>query len=139
MNDIVLDLPAPISVNTIRRFDFSASKKLSEWKKHADQYVLAAKRHPENPVRLERIARFEIEIVLHEDHVKIDADNSAKHLIDYLRMIEVIENDAPKNLRKLTVMWGHAPAGCRVTVKPLPTSVNDVLEATASRLEATQA
>jgi hypothetical protein len=38
-------------------------------------------------------------------------------LIDYLRRIEVIQNDSPKYFRKLTVEWGTAPEGCRVTVK----------------------
>jgi hypothetical protein len=28
-------------------------------------------------------------------------------------------NDSPKNLRKLTVEWGFAPAGMQITVTPL--------------------
>src|SRR5262245_5256180 len=81
--DVVLDLPAPISVNTIRRFDWAASRKLSKWRKEADALVLAAKCRSQNPVRFNKIKRFEIWITLSESLVDIDADNAPKHLIDY--------------------------------------------------------
>jgi len=49
----------------------------------------------------------------------MDLDNCCKVLIDYLRRIELIANDAPKNMRRLVVEWGEAPEGVRVEVTPL--------------------
>jgi len=117
--EIVLDLPAPPSVNKLRRIDWWQHKLADKWKKGADGYVLAAKCRAENPVRLMKISRFELFITMSETHTKVDLDNSLKCLIDYLRHIELIENDAPKNMRGLHVVWGHAPHGCRVTVRPV--------------------
>jgi Holliday junction resolvase RusA-like endonuclease len=56
--------------------------------------------------------------VLSEHHTKIDLDNGLKALIDYLRRIELIEDDSHKHMRRLVVEWGIAPMGCRVTVRP---------------------
>lgn len=118
--DIVLDLPPPISVNKMRKIDWTASKRLQAWKRSADNYVLAAKCRSDNPLKLVKIPRFELWITLSEAIVEIDADNSLKHLIDYLRRIELIENDAKKNMRGVHVVFGVAPIGCRVTVRPCP-------------------
>lgn len=128
MNDIVLDLPPPISVNKLRKIDWSASKKLANWKRSADNYVMAAKCRADNPLKLAKIPRFELWITLSESMVDIDADNGLKQLIDYLCRIELIENDAKKNMRALHIMFGVAPIGCRVVVRPLPVTVGDVLQ-----------
>jgi hypothetical protein len=117
--EIVLDLPAPISVNKLRKIDWAASKRMKDWKRSADNYVLAAKCRTENPLRPMKIPRFELWITLSEAMVDIDADNGLKHLIDYLRRIDLIENDAKKNMRGLHVVFGVAPIGCRVTVRPI--------------------
>jgi len=117
--DIVLDLPPPISVNESRRVNWAASKKLANWRRQADALIFAAKCRSENPLRMSKIQRFEIWITLSEALVNIDADNAPKHLIDYLRLIEVIENDAKKNMRGVHVLWGIAPTGCRVVVRPI--------------------
>ena len=116
--EIVLDLPPPVSVNKLRKVDWSASKQWKDWKRSADSYVLAAKCRADNPLRLTKINRFEIWITLSEALVDIDADNSLKNLIDYLRRIELIENDAKKNMRGVHVVFGVAPTGCRVVVRP---------------------
>jgi len=116
--DIILDLPPPISVNETRKIDWTAHRRLGEWKRKADAFVLEAKRRKINPLKLTKIKRFEIWITLSESLVNIDADNAPKHLIDYLRLIELIENDAKKNMRAVHVTWGFAPAGCRVVIKP---------------------
>jgi Holliday junction resolvase RusA-like endonuclease len=113
--DVVLDLPPPMSVNRTRRINWSAQPKLRAWKEYADRYVLVAK---SKGMKFERIERFEITIILSEDHCELDADNALKNTIDYLRRIEVIANDAKKNMRKITVEWGKAPAGLRVIVRP---------------------
>jgi Holliday junction resolvase RusA-like endonuclease len=116
--DIVLDLPVPPSVNRTRRIDWSKRDVLRAWSNTADAYVMAAKGRANSPLRLSKVPRFELKIVLSEHHTRIDLDNSLKSLIDYLRRIEVIEDDSPKHMRRLVVEWGLAPHGCRVTVRP---------------------
>ena len=118
--DIILDLPAPPSVNRTRKIDWSSRDVVRAWSNVANAYVLAAKSRTVSPLQLTKIARFELLIVLSAHHTKIDLDNSLKSLIDYLRHIGVIEDDSPKHMRRLVVEWGLAPFGCRVTVKALP-------------------
>jgi hypothetical protein len=90
-DDIVLHLPVPISVNRTRKIDWKEHKRVLAWEIAADQVVLMAKRDPNNPLKLHRIKRFELHITLDELICKLDADNTLKTLIDYLRRIEVIE------------------------------------------------
>lgn len=118
--DIVLDLPAPPSVNRVRRINWKAVAVVNSWKNVANAYVLAAKGRQISPLKLTKIPRFELHIRMSEHHTKIDLDNGLKTLIDYLRSIDLIEDDSPKHLRRLVVEWGTAPFGCRVTVRPLP-------------------
>jgi Holliday junction resolvase RusA-like endonuclease len=116
--DIVLDLPIPPSVNRTRRIDWKSVRTMTAWSNVANAYVLAAKGRATSPLKLSRVSRFELLIVLCEHKAKIDLDNGLKALIDYLRKIELIEDDSPKHMRRLIVEFGHAPMGCRVTVKP---------------------
>lgn len=117
--DVVLDLPVPPSVNRLKVIDWSAIKVGKSWMRGADAFVYVAKTRAENPLRLTRIPRFELSVILSPAHTGIDLDNGLKFLIDYLRRIQLIENDAPQNMRKITVEWGEAPHGCRVTIRPL--------------------
>jgi hypothetical protein len=116
--DVVLDLPPPISVNKLRRVDWANQRSVHRWRDAANGLLLVAKRRPVNPLRFRTVERFELRIVLDETKVKLDADNCAKILIDYLCTIGVIVDDAPKHMRKVTIEWGEAPEGCRVTVRP---------------------
>lgn len=116
--DVVIDLPAPPSVNRTRKLDFSSLRISNAWKNVANAYVLAAKGRAVNPLRLTKISRFELRVVMGPD-VKTDLDNGLKILIDYLRKIEVIEDDSPKHMRRLVVEFGDAPHGCRVFVRPI--------------------
>jgi Holliday junction resolvase RusA-like endonuclease len=118
--DIVLDLPPPPSVNKVRRVDWSSVRVVKAWQNVSNAYVLAAKGRANSPLRLVKVPRFELHIVMSEHHTKIDLDNGLKALIDYLRKIELIEDDSPKHMRRLVVEWGLAPHGCRVTVKAVP-------------------
>lgn len=132
--DIVLDLPAPPSVNRTRRIDWSAVRQVKAWQNVANAYVLAAKGRANSPLKLAKVQRFELLVVMSENLSKIDLDNGLKALIDYLRRIELIEDDSPKHMRRLVVEFGLAPFGCRITVKPLPPlTMGDVLK----RVEAT--
>jgi Holliday junction resolvase RusA-like endonuclease len=117
MSDIVIDLPAPPSVNRTRRVDWAATKVIKAWQNVANAYVLSAKGRTNSPLKLTKVPRFELHIVMSEQS-RIDLDNGLKALIDYLRKIELIEDDSPKHLRRLVVEFGRAPFGCRVTVKP---------------------
>jgi Holliday junction resolvase RusA-like endonuclease len=110
--DIVLDLPVPPSVNRTRKIDYA-------WQNVSDQFIIAARGRSNSPLRLRKIMRFEAIVTLSEHHTKIDLDNSLKCLIDYLKRIEVIEDDGPKFMRRVTVEWGIAPMGCRVVVRPI--------------------
>lgn len=117
--DITLDLPAPPSVNRTRKLDFSSLRVTNAWKNVANEYVLVAKTRKNGPLKLTKIPRFELHVVFAETS-KLDLDNGLKALIDYLRKIELIEDDSPKHMRRLVVEFGLAPFGCRVTVKPCP-------------------
>ncbi|EJW11267.1 hypothetical protein A33M_3345 [Rhodovulum sp. PH10] len=116
MTAAIIDLPVPPSVNETRRVDWSASRKLKRWRDTADGIVLVAKCRPDRPLRLRKIVCFEVVITVDERQTGSDLDNIAKATVDYLRRIELIENDAPKNMRKLTMQWGQAPEGLRVEV-----------------------
>lgn len=117
---VEIDLPRPISVNRTRRYDWTSRKTLAEWVYEADQLVLAAKRRPSNPLKLEPRQRFELEITFSEKLTHIDLDNGLKLVIDYLARIELIEDDSPRHLRRIVVQWGHAPLGTRVRITPCP-------------------
>jgi Holliday junction resolvase RusA-like endonuclease len=112
---IVLDLPLPISVNESRRIDWRTHKKVRDWTKQADALFLMQKRRLGSPIA----GRFEVTITLPES-CPLDADNCVKLPIDVLRRFGLITNDSPKFMRRVTVEFGEAPAGCRVTVKPFP-------------------
>jgi hypothetical protein len=114
---ITLDLPPPISVNDTRRVDWKGHRKAKEWMKEADKFLLVAKSRKE--VRFDRIPRYELLITLSEDHCAVEVDNSLKTMIDYLRYRDIVEDDGKANIRKLTVEWGHAPAGARVVITPI--------------------
>ena len=113
-NSIVLDLPKPPSVNRTRRMNWAASRDIARWKADADQLVLSQRvRRPTHPV-----PRYELHLTF-DDSGKLDLDNGLKQVIDYLRRIEITENDARNNLRRIVAEWGDVPAGCRVEVMPI--------------------
>ncbi len=117
--DIVLDLPPPLSVNRLRKVDWVNRKLAKRWREQADRLVMAQKVRTHNPVKFNKIARFEVLIVISEELSGNDLDNSSKCIIDYLHLIEIVEDDAPKNMRRVIVEWGEAREGCRVTVRPI--------------------
>lgn len=116
-DDIVLHLPAPVSVNKSRRVDWKGQQQVKDWVRLADQFLTVAKSRKE--VRFERLQRYELHITLSEDHCRVDQDNGLKILIDFLHSREITANDGPKQLRKTTIEWGYAPAGVLLRVIPL--------------------
>lgn len=99
-------------MNKLRRIDWHGAKRAKDWRRVANGYLLMVKARPT------KIARFEVLLVLDESTVRCDADNAIKMVVDYLRLVEIIENDSPKHMRRVTAEWGIAPLGCRVTVRP---------------------
>jgi Holliday junction resolvase RusA-like endonuclease len=116
--DVVLDLPVPPSVNRTRRVDLAGRRKVEAWHNVADEYVMVAKRRAIDPVKLTKIPRFELFVTVSEQHTRMDLDNGIKSLVDYLRRIEVIEDDSYKHMRGVHVTWGNARHGVRVVVRP---------------------
>jgi Holliday junction resolvase RusA-like endonuclease len=111
--EIILDLPPPPSVNRTRRVNWRGQHAAEQWCAVADKVVMATRR-PNQPRKIE--GPFDLHVTL-SPTVRSDPDNGLKSLIDYLRRIEVIQNDSPKFFRRLTVEWGTAPEGVRVTVR----------------------
>lgn len=117
--DIVIDLPAPPSVNRTRKVDWAAKGVLRAWQNVADGYVMAAKGRSIQPLKINTVKKFELIVLLSEHHTRIDLDNGLKAVIDYLRRIEIIEDDSRHHMKRLIVEYGLAPFGCRVTVRPV--------------------
>ena len=111
---IVIDLPAPLSVNRTRRIDWRAKKRIDAWQKNADAHFLLQKRNLPAPI----VGRFEILITL-RDGSQTDADNAIKGVIDAVRRFRLVSDDDPKHMRRVVIEFGDVE-GCRVTVRPLP-------------------
>ena len=113
MADIVLDLPAPLSVNRTRRIDWKTYPKVKAWIRQADAHFLLQKRTLPPAIK----GRYEIIITL-RDGSAIDADNTPKLLIDTIRRFNLVSNDDPKHMRRVTIEFGDVE-GCRVTIRPV--------------------
>jgi Holliday junction resolvase RusA-like endonuclease len=110
MNDVVLDLPIPPSINRTRRMDWRSMARRSQWEDAANALALL------NRNRRKITGKFEVRITFSES-CRMDLDNGVKHLIDYARKIELIVDDSPKYMRRIVVDWGHAPEGVRLTLR----------------------
>jgi len=114
--DVVLDIPVPPSVNRTRRVDPAAAREVEAWKKSADMLLMASGQF-RAATRAGLPERFELTIILSEEKCGLDPDNPIKSAIDYLRRLELIKNDDKRYMRRLTVEWGEAPAGCRLVLR----------------------
>lgn len=113
--DVILDLPVPPSVNRTRKVHWKGHKKYLDWKKNAGLHLVANGQYRKAPRLLQR---YELTITLDETKCKLDPDNPVKAASDLLRSLEIITDDAPKFARKITIEWGEAPDGCRLTLRP---------------------
>ena len=111
--DIVLDLPAPISVNRSRKIDWANYPKVKAWIRNADAHFLLQKRKLSPAIS----GRYEIILTLREGSL-IDVDNTPKQVIDFVRKRGLVTDDDPAHMRKLTIRFGDVE-GCRVTVRPM--------------------
>jgi len=114
---IILDLPTPISVNRLWRASKSSvikSDAYRKWTKRADELLLTTGQFR----GLKTISRkFTASIVLKRSN--LDLDNNAKCVMDFLQSRRFILDD--KHCEELTLRWGDAPTGCRVTLREVPT------------------
>jgi Holliday junction resolvase RusA-like endonuclease len=114
--DVVLDLPMPPSVNRIWRANRTGKNKVSispeyaAWKLHADRLTLSMGQFRGLKTI---VGPFEAHIVLKRQCG--DLDNRAKGILDWLQSRSVVVDD--KFCERLTLQWGDAPHGCRVTVR----------------------
>lgn len=109
---IILDIPAPPSVNQYRWRLGNRSPAVARWVTGVDRLLLS--RRP-RPVGVK--GYFSIKIIFSNNFfLKSDLDNRIKPLLDYLQRIELIEND--RFCTRLEASFGEAPDGCRVFIYP---------------------
>jgi Holliday junction resolvase RusA-like endonuclease len=131
--DIVLDLPMPISVNRIWRSHkagkghVSISPEYQKWKKDADNLLMEL-----GQLRGVKTIIGSFEVAVTVKRCRGDLDNRLKGILDYLQSRTFIVDD--KFCERITMEWGDAPHGCRVTVKPRPiANVSQVLQRAKER------
>jgi Holliday junction resolvase RusA-like endonuclease len=116
--DIVLDLPPPLSVNRLWRSQKSDAARITvrksgpykDWIKRADDLLLElGQLKGVRPIA----GKFTALLIVRKSAV--DLDNNAKCVLDYLESRNFILNDAL--CQEITLRWGDAPTGCRVTVR----------------------
>lgn len=117
--DIVLDLPPPISTNRLWRSSKTETSRINvrksgpyrAWLKRADAMLLEmGQLRGVKPIA----GRFIALLVVRKSN--LDLDNNTKCVLDYLQSRNFILDD--KLCQELTLRWGDAPTGCRVTVRP---------------------
>ena len=113
-DEIVLDLPVPISVNKRRRLNIAALSEMKAWTRAANALTMAAWSGGKRPKVV--LDRFEVTIILSETATKTDLDNVHK-VIDYAKYLGLIVDDGPRYMRAVHMIWGEAPYGCRMILR----------------------
>ncbi len=117
---IVLDLPFPPSTNRIWRTrarptgtSVYLAPEYRKWKDRADMTVLSLRQYPRRKIG----GAFTADIVLDVGQRKArgDLDNRIKATLDWIVTREIVRDD--RDLDALTVSWGEAPHGARVTLR----------------------
>lgn len=112
--DIVLDLPAPISVNRIWRKTKSGmikSDRYRQWMAKADAMLhYTGQLKGLKPI----VGNFTALLIVKRSN--LDLDNNAKCVLDFAQSRCFIVDD--KLCEELILKWGDAPAGCRLTLRP---------------------
>jgi hypothetical protein len=113
---IELDLPPPPSVNFARRLNKAALPKLAAWTKQADALTTLAWAGGKRPKQ--QLDKFEATIVVSEN-CGLDLDNAPKRIIDYAKRLGLIVDDSRRYMRAVHIVWGDAPEGCRLILRPV--------------------
>jgi Holliday junction resolvase RusA-like endonuclease len=103
-----LDLPIPPSVNKIPHRLGNASRQVQTWRKQANNLLLYY-----GPLPKPIVGEFHAIITWDNRYKHYDVDNGVKPLLDYIQYLNLTKNDA--KCRKLTVSFGDAKEGCRIT------------------------
>ena len=112
--DIVLDLPPPISVNRIWRKTKTGvikSDAYQKWIRRADAMLLETGQLKGLKTI---VGPFTAMIIVKRSN--LDLDNNSKCLLDFVQSRNFIIDD--KFCEELTLRWGNAPSGCRLTLRP---------------------
>lgn len=112
--DIVLSLPCPPAANKLRKIDWRNHRKHKAWRHEAGLNVLVAKSGGRKLGAI--VGRFELEITMDET-LKCDLDATIKSVTDFCVSIGLVRDDGPKYMRKVTLLWGDAPEGIKVTLR----------------------
>jgi Holliday junction resolvase RusA-like endonuclease len=142
-NDLVFDLPYPPSVNRIWRSGTkNAGGKVHlapsyiKWRDAAGGLLMTQRGWMQR--RISGSFSAYLALCPPKGHPRGDLDNRIKAVLDFLERSTIISSD--KHCQLVCAYWVDrvlAPEGCRVAVKPWgPQSVNEVLRAAVSRLEA---
>ena len=115
--DVVIDVPVPPSVNRTRKVNWAAIPLVKKWKAKADMLLMASGQYRQAKA-LAIHGPYDLTIVLNRKLCKQDPDNPVKAAIDYLRRIGLIANDSPKYAERTLIVWGEAPEGCRLILRP---------------------
>jgi crossover junction endodeoxyribonuclease RusA len=115
---VTLDLPFPPSTNRLWRHcrgRVVLNPEYRAWIKKTDDFLIYQK---VKPAKVKVSGPFVAEIVLDENERKRggDCDNRVKAVLDYAQRVEIINND--RLAKKVSVEWGCAPHGCRLTIRP---------------------
>lgn len=112
--ECAIELPAPPTVNTVRRQHGPGSRERDRWFAQADMAVLAAG----GLRKLSKMPRkCEVTIILDES-VRIDLDGAPKYVIDWARRIGLIVNDDKRYVRRVVLEWGPVGRGrCRLILR----------------------
>lgn len=114
--ECTIDMPPPPSVNLTRRSHQPGVRIMAQWRHQAGMRVML-------DGGLKRLAKmpdqFEATIILNERMVHCDADNAIKAVIDYAKILELIRDDSPRFMRRVTVEWGFAPQGARLILRSI--------------------
>jgi len=119
--DIVLTISAPPSVNRTRKVDWRGNKKLKAWHAMADLEIMAAGGRSWvklGMIRVPVMDCFALHIEVPEQGCDLD---NLKAIADYLKRIELVTDDARRNMRELhVVVVKDVPAGMvRVRLQPI--------------------
>ena len=111
---ITLNLPGPVSSNRTRRIDYAGMRAAAEWRRQADKHVLMQKRGA-----LPKITGQYEALITVSEHCRYDLGNVEKLILDYAVSIGLVTNDSPRYLRRITIEFGDAPEGARLTITPI--------------------
>lgn len=135
MDAIVLTLPMPPTTNNLFRGNGRRRVKSQGYESWIDAAGWELLR--QRPPRIKGPVAVTIEVSDIESSSTWDLCNREKATMDLLVTHGVIQGDHKPIVREFSMRWSAATRGVRVRVQPLaPQSVNDVLQATAERLEA---